>query len=40
MSPAVENTLLDGTEVAGMHKYFLASRDNLGYFPDFSHHQN
>ena len=40
MSPAVENTRSDGTEVAGMHKYFLASRDKYGYFSHLFLHQS
>jgi len=30
-SPAVENTLSAGTEVAGMQRYFFAIVDNEGY---------
>lgn len=41
MLPALEKALSDGTEVADMHRYFLAYFESLGYlFSLFFHHCN
>ena len=39
VSPAAENTLSDGTDVAGMHKYLFANFANLGNRTPLSLHQ-
>ncbi len=40
--PAAENSLSDGTEVAGIAKYLTASETTQGnlFFPSFIHHEN
>lgn len=40
VSPAAENTLSEGTDVPGMHKYCLARLANLGNRLAFSFHQS
>ena len=37
--PASENNLSDGTEVAGIDKYFCANTDKLGYVLQFAFYQ-
>jgi len=37
--PASENNLSDGTDVAGIDKYFCANFDKLGYELQFAFHQ-
>ena len=39
ISPAVENTLSEGTEVAGIQRYFFAKMANEGYLSLFCLHQ-
>jgi len=38
-SPALENCLSDGTDVPGIHKYFLARSCNCGRWKEFCFHQ-